>query len=82
MKCQECGHELQSADEYHPLAFCILWKAGINPVEFVYEVVHEMGLLNASGPPIPQSELPLCDCGMGDGSMPELHADDCAINAA
>lgn len=25
-------------------------------------------------------DLPLCDCGMGDGSMPELHADDCAIN--
>lgn len=21
-----------------------------------------------------------CDCGMGDGSMPELHAEDCAIS--
>lgn len=53
MKCQECGHELQSAKEYHPHAFCILRKAGINPVEFVCDAVHEMGLLNASGPPIP-----------------------------
>lgn len=25
---------------------------------------------------------PLCDCGMGDASMPELHARDCAINQA
>jgi hypothetical protein len=24
-------------------------------------------------------ELPPCDCGMGDASMPELHADDCAV---
>jgi len=26
-------------------------------------------------------DLPLCTCGMGDASMPELHADDCAVNA-
>jgi len=26
-------------------------------------------------------DSPLCDCGMGDGSMPELHADNCAVNA-
>jgi hypothetical protein len=24
-------------------------------------------------------ELPLCTCGMGDGSVPELHSEDCAI---
>lgn len=26
-----------------------------------------------------ERDLPLCTCGMGDGSMPELHAADCAI---
>ena len=24
--------------------------------------------------------LPPCDCGTGDASLPELHADDCAVN--
>jgi hypothetical protein len=30
----------------------------------------------------PVEPLVECDCGMGDASMPELHADDCAINVA
>lgn len=32
-------------------------------------------------PIVEADDLPLCDCGMGDASMPELHADDCAVNA-
>lgn len=31
---------------------------------------------------VEEADLPPCDCGMGDGSMPELHPDDCAISLA
>lgn len=47
-----------------------------------YRIPEELGIetgpLPAAGVPKVE-DLPLCTCGMGDGSMPELHAPDCAI---
>lgn len=31
LRCSECGMGLSSWSEYHPHAFCVLWKAGIDP---------------------------------------------------
>lgn len=38
MICQACGMEVEP-DQYHPFEYCILYRAGINPDDFV---VHEI----------------------------------------
>ena len=41
MLCQECGMEIE-ANEYHPYAFCVLVKAGIDPLTFVLEAYGQL----------------------------------------
>jgi ribosomal protein L34E len=36
--CQECGMRVESAREYHPYEFCVLYKAGQNPSRFYAEI--------------------------------------------
>ena len=38
MICMNCGMELE-ANEYHPIAFCALVKAGLNPLSVVLEAI-------------------------------------------
>lgn len=33
--CRECGMTLEKPDEFHPIEFCILVKAGYNPLSLV-----------------------------------------------
>lgn len=40
--CQECGMLLEDAGEYHPFAFCVWKKAGLNPWEAAATVVHAL----------------------------------------
>lgn len=42
IQCGECGMQLESWTEWHPLAFCVLWKAGINPLTFILEGVRQL----------------------------------------
>jgi hypothetical protein len=38
--CQECGYrEFDGPAEYHPYAFCVLVKAGLNPLTVVLDAV-------------------------------------------
>lgn len=39
--CQECG-ALTGPGEYHPFAFCVLIKAGLDPVTVVREAACEL----------------------------------------
>ena len=41
MICQGCGAEVE-VNEYHPLEFCILVKAGFNPLTVVLDAVREL----------------------------------------
>lgn len=36
--CGDCGMLLEDAGEYHPYAFCVLKKAGLNPWPYVREM--------------------------------------------
>ena len=42
MKCNDCGHELESPAEYHPHAFCALVKAGYNPLAVVLDAACQL----------------------------------------
>ena len=42
MKCNDCGCELESPAEYHPHAFCVLVKAGYNPLTVVLDAVSQL----------------------------------------
>jgi len=42
MKCNDCGYELESPAEYHPHAFCVLVKAGYNPLTVVLDAVSQL----------------------------------------
>ena len=42
MKCTDCGYELESPMEYHPPAFCVLVKAGYNPLTVVLDAVSQL----------------------------------------
>ena len=44
MKCNDCGYELESPMEYHPPAFCVLVKAGYNPLTVVLDAVNILGV--------------------------------------
>ena len=41
MKCQECGMEIEGT-EYHPYAFCVLVKAGLNTLSVILEAVGQL----------------------------------------
>jgi hypothetical protein len=34
MICQDCGMNVEP-NEYHPFEYCVLWRAGIDPRQFV-----------------------------------------------
>lgn len=38
-RCAECGARTVSVSEYHPYAFCVLVKAGLNPLTVVLDAV-------------------------------------------
>lgn len=42
MICQECGIEVDEK-EYHPLGFCVLYNAGIDPYDFIKEAITHIG---------------------------------------
>ena len=42
MKCNDCGYELESPAECHPHAFCVLVKAGYNPLTVVLDAVSQL----------------------------------------
>lgn len=35
--CTTCGAKMSEAAEYHPYAFCVLIRAGLNPLTVVLE---------------------------------------------
>lgn len=37
--CTTCGAMVREANTYHPFAFCVLVKAGLDPEEVVHEAV-------------------------------------------
>lgn len=41
--CAECGQQGEPG-RYHPFAFCVLIKAGIDPIAFVKEATAELGI--------------------------------------
>jgi len=41
MICQRCGMEVEP-NEYHPYAFCVLVRAGLNPLTVVLEAVRKL----------------------------------------
>ena len=40
--CAECHAMLDEAGEYHPYAFCVLRKAGLNPLDVVTEAMRAL----------------------------------------
>ncbi len=42
--CSECGSRLSDAGEYHPWAFCVLVRAGLDPWEQVRMIAGQLGL--------------------------------------
>ncbi len=42
--CTECGMATAEAGEYHPYAFCVLEKAGLNPWHEVRMIALQVGL--------------------------------------
>jgi len=46
MKCNDCGCELESPAEYHPHAFCVLVKAGYNPLTVVLDAIKILGSIS------------------------------------
>ena len=43
-RCAECGMRTSSAAEYHPYAFCVLVKAGLNPLTVVLDAAKALKL--------------------------------------
>jgi hypothetical protein len=61
----------------------VLWwllGLGMEPVQAILSDAEIAQMKEEPILPIVEIDLPPCDCGIGDGSIPELHADDCAIN--
>jgi len=42
-RCGNCGMWLSSWAEYHPVEFCVLYRAGFKPWDFVTEVLERIG---------------------------------------
>lgn len=42
--CTECGEHLSEKSEYHPYAFCVLIKAGLNPLAVVLDAAKALGV--------------------------------------
>lgn len=42
--CTECGAKLPQVAEYHPYAFCVLVRAGLNPLTVVTEGAKALGV--------------------------------------
>lgn len=42
--CAECKANLKDAGEYHPYAFCVLYKAGLDPWQEVRGIAGQLGL--------------------------------------
>lgn len=41
-RCAECGTMTGPGPEYHPYAFCVLVKAGLNPLTVVLDAAKEL----------------------------------------
>lgn len=46
--CTECGAKTSEAAEYHPYAFCVLIKAGLDPLTVVRDALREIPPEHAS----------------------------------
>ena len=42
--CSECNMTLWDAGEYHPYAFCVLRKAGLDPWQQIRVIAGQLGL--------------------------------------
>lgn len=42
--CRECKMPLKEAGEYHPYAFCVLYKAGLDPLAEVRRIARDLAL--------------------------------------
>jgi hypothetical protein len=48
-RCTECGMSLVRAGEYHPYAFCVLRKAGLDPWAQLRTMAMQVGLGDPGG---------------------------------
>ena len=55
--CAECGMNLPDGPgEYHPYAFCVMWKAGLKPWQEIRVICGQLGLPDPGETP-PRSRL-------------------------
>ena len=47
VRCAECGYLTGPGPEYHPYAFCVLVKAGLNPLTVVLDAVKALKIAGA-----------------------------------